>query len=116
MELGTMRDGLRGEELKSISTGSEFGAIVQAGSVNFGTNAGSGTIAFKTAYTGAPIVVVGIGSAAAGVITRAATGAGSALYYVNRISTTGCEIICELGSGAAGFEDAPMLCWIAAGI
>ena len=114
--MATLRDGLRGEELKSISTGSDFGAIVQAGSVNFGTNAGSGTIAFKTAYAGAPVVVVGIGSSAAGVLTRAAAGAGSLFLQVNRISTTGCEIICETGSGAVGFEDAPMLSWIAVGI
>ncbi len=103
-------------ELESAAVGSAFGAIVQAGSVNFGTNAGSGTIAFKRAYTGFPSVVVSIGSAAAGVVSVAAAGAGSTVLYTNRISTTGCEIICGLGSGAAGFEDGPVINWIAVGV
>jgi len=90
-----------------------YGAKVQAGSLTLGTSAGSAWANFGVAFTNPPIVVAGLGS---GVISRAAAGAGSALIYVNDISAGSAHIICEIGSGAVGFTDGPVLNWIAVGV
>ena len=113
--LGGLNDGLAGDKVNGF-LGSEatVNNAIQAGSITLGTNAGSAWAIFGKPYTIAPMVVVSIGSADSSQITGAA-GAGSAWVYVNQINTGSAEIITGIGSGAVGFEDGPVLNWIAFG-
>lgn len=99
-------------ELQSVVAGSAYGAIIQAGSLY--VPAGSGNIAFNTTYAGAPVVTASIGSYSASLLTTALAG-GSAWVATNAVSTTGCELICGLGSdGVLG--DGPLIYWMSVGI
>ena len=113
--LGGLKDGLGGDEVSGF-LGSEatVSNAVQAGSIDLGTNAGSAWAIFGKPFTQIPMVVASIGSADSSQITGAA-GAGSLWVYVNQINTGSAEIITGIGSGATGFEDGPVLNWIAFG-
>ncbi len=113
--LGGLKDGLAGDETCGF-LGSEatVSNAIQAGSISLGTNAGSAWAIFGKPYTNKPMVVATIGSAQSSQITGAAA-AGSLWVYVNQINTGSAEIICGIGSGAAGFADGPVLNWVAFG-
>ena len=113
--LGGLKDGLGGDEVSGF-LGSEatVSNAVQAGSVSLGLAAGSAWAIFGKPYTIKPMVIATIGSAQSSQITGAAA-AGSLWVYVNQIGTGSAEIICGIGSGKVGFEDGPVLNWIAFG-
>ncbi len=113
--LGGLKDGLGGDKTCGF-LGSEatVSNAVQAGSISLGLNAGSAWAIFGKPYTHKPMVVASIGSADSSQITGAAA-AGSLWVYVNDVNTGSAEIICGIGSGKVGFEDGPVLNWIAFG-
>ncbi len=113
--LGGLKDGLGGDKTSGF-LGSEatVSNAVQAGSISLGLAAGSAWAIFGKPFTQIPMVVASIGSADASQMTGAA-GAGSVWIYVNQINTGSAELICGIGSGGVGFEDGPVLNWIAFG-
>ncbi len=113
--LGGLKDGLAGDKTCGF-LGSEATTnnAVQAGSIALGLGAGSGWAIFGKPFTHMPMVIPAIGSADSTQITGAAA-AGSLWVYANQINTGSAELICGIGSGGVGFEDGPVLNWIAFG-
>lgn len=111
--LGGLKDGMMGDELSGfLGSDALVSNAVQAGSITLGLVAGSGWAIFGKPFSNAPVVVATIGSANQTSVWAAT---GSTYIYVNEINTGSAEIICGIGSGAVGAEDAPVLNWIAFG-